>query len=88
MLHSIVNAVLLALGAYLALGALFAAAFVARGAGRIDPDAAEGSWGFRAVVFPGAVALWPVLLVRWVRRPAGSSERSPHRSAAREGGRT
>jgi hypothetical protein len=27
-----------------------------------DPDAREGSWGFRVMTFPGAVLMWPALL--------------------------
>lgn len=53
--------------AYLGLGALFALAFVTVGAGRIDRAARGAPWGFRALIFPGAAALWPVLLVKWVR---------------------
>lgn len=51
-------------GAYLAVGAVTAAAALARGLGRIDPDAESATWGFRAMVFPGLVLLWPVILGR------------------------
>lgn len=51
---------------YLAVGVLIAAYFVTRGAGRIDPNAQHGTWGFRLLIFPGAAALWPVLLRRIV----------------------
>lgn len=72
-------------GAYLALGALFALAFVARGAARVDPDAREASWGFRVVVFPGVTALWPLLALRWARGlTSPPSERNAHRDAAAE----
>ena len=53
--------------AYVAAGLMFAVAFVLRGVQRVDPDAREGTWGFRLVIFPGSVALWPLLLSRWVR---------------------
>ena len=68
---------------YLLAGLLFAAAFVLRGVRRLDPFAQEATWGFRVVIFPGAVALWPLLLRRWAwgaARPP--EERSPHRRAA------
>jgi hypothetical protein len=52
---------------YAGIGAAFAAAFAAWGAGRIDPVARHGTWGFRLLILPGAVALWPLLLVRWRR---------------------
>jgi len=80
--ESIAQLVVDALGLYLALGLLFAVPFVARGVGKVDPDAAEGSWGFRVMVFPGVVALWPLMLRRW-RAGAPPTERSPHRAAAR-----
>ncbi len=57
--------IVVALGAYAALGVVFALAFVTRGAQRIDPAAHTGTPGFRAAIFPGAVALWPLLLRRW-----------------------
>ena len=69
---------------YLAIGGIFALAFVSVGIARVDPSAAGSSWGFRALVVPGAVALWPVLLARWVRRTTPPDECNPHRAAARE----
>ena len=55
------------LGLYAALGALFAVPFAVWGAGRIDADAASGTWGFRLMILPGAVELWPLLAIRWSR---------------------
>jgi len=71
-----------ALTAYVAVGVLFAVPFVAFGVGRVDPTAASGTWGFRLAIFPGSVALWPVLLVRWVRGGPPPEERTAHRDAA------
>ncbi len=72
------------LGAYAALGLIFAVPFVSKGAGRIDPSAREGTWGFRVLIFPGVVALWPLLARRWLSGvSAPPEERNPHRSAAR-----
>jgi hypothetical protein len=56
-----------ALTLYAALGVLFAIAFVARGISRIDTHAEGAGLAFRLIVFPGVVALWPVLLSRWIR---------------------
>jgi hypothetical protein len=53
---------------YATLGLLFAVPFVLRGIGRIDAAAQESSWGFRVLVLPGAAALWPLLLRRWLSR--------------------
>jgi hypothetical protein len=52
-------------GAYVAAGALFAAAFLTWGVSRIDPVARQGTPGFRLIILPGVVALWPILLVKW-----------------------
>lgn len=78
-------AVLLSIFAvYLTCGFLFAIPFVLLGAGRIDPHAAHGSWGFRMLILPGTVFLWPLLARRWwegVQEPP--EEDNPHRLAAR-----
>ena len=73
----------IALGIYLACGFVFAIAFVLFGAKQIDPHAAHGSWGFRLLIIPGAMAFWPLLLKRWMsgmRTPP--QENNAHRSAA------
>ncbi len=57
--------ILLFLGAYLLCGFLFALPFAFLGVRRIDPHASHGSWGFRLLIIPGAMALWPILLRRW-----------------------
>ncbi len=68
MSEAIATVIVTALGLYLLLGVLFALPFVARGVGRIDPLAREGSVGFRILIFPGTVALWPLLARRWLRK--------------------
>ncbi|MGH7491348.1 MAG: hypothetical protein ACREOO_03025 [bacterium] len=68
---------------YLLLGLTFAVFFVIWGAGKIDPAAAEGTMGFRAIIMPGVVLLWPLLAKRWwqgARNPP--LERNSHRAAA------
>ena len=52
--------------AYVAIGVLFAAAFVTAGVERIDHEAEGAGIGFRLLIFPGAVAFWPLLLRRWL----------------------
>lgn len=71
-----------ALGIYALLGVLFAPAFVWRGVEKIDPAAKGASWGFRLVVLPGVVALWPLLWRRWLRGSPPPVERNAHRAAA------
>ena len=54
------------LGLYVLGGLAFLPLFLARGAKRIDPVAGEGTWGFKVMIAPGVVALWPILLKRWL----------------------
>jgi hypothetical protein len=54
-------------GIYFLTGLLFGAAFVARGVQAIDPVARGSGTGFRLIILPGAIALWPLLLRRWIR---------------------
>jgi len=56
-----------ALEIYAAIGVLFAMAFVGAGVNRIDPIARNSTVGFRVMIFPGAAALWPFLLARWIQ---------------------
>jgi hypothetical protein len=59
------------LSVYAGLGLAFAVAFVAVGVQRVDPVAEHAPLGFRLIILPGAAALWPLLLVRWI---SGRSE--------------
>ena len=65
--------ILLVLGIYVALGVLFATAFVAIGITRVDPAAHGSSILFRLLILPGAAALWPIMARKWhqARRPGG-----------------
>ena len=80
------NLVVVLLGLYLAAGVLFALPFVFRGVNRIDPQASGSTWGFRLIILPGVVALWPLLAHRWLRDLPPLEENNAHRRAAREGG--
>ncbi len=71
-----------ALAVYALAGLVFAAAFVARGGGRVDPAAADSPLGFKLLVFPGAAALWPLLARRWLSGAGPPVERNAHRRAA------
>lgn len=70
---------------YLALGALFAALFAALWAGRADPVAASGTRGFRLLIVPGSTLLWPLLLLRLLKRSGPPAEVNAHRLAALAG---
>jgi len=64
--------IILAVAAYVAAGVCFAAAFVSVGIGRLDPAARSTSIVVRLALLLGAAALWPVLLIKWIKtaRPA------------------
>lgn len=67
---------------YLLLGALFALPFVLFGVQRMDPAARHGSYGFRLMIVPGVVLLWPLLAARWLRGRGTPGECNAHRAAA------
>lgn len=59
----IVNLILL----YLLAGLIVASFYVWRGVGLVDPAARGTSPGFRLLIIPGCAALWPVVLMQWIR---------------------
>jgi hypothetical protein len=83
--HPTADVVVAFLETYVVIGLLFAPAFVARGVTAVDPMATGSSWGFRLLIVPGTVALWPLLLTRWA---SGSMtppvETTAHRRRATE----
>jgi hypothetical protein len=84
-MEGVANVLVGAVGIYLAIGLLFAIPFAVRGVQLIDPAAEDGTVGFRILIVPGAAALWPLLLSRWisgVREPP--AEHNAHRDAPRE----
>ena len=61
-------------------GLVFAIVFVITGVKRIDSQAIGSGVGFRVLIFPGAAALWPLLLRRWISGTAEPPEEgNPHR---------
>jgi hypothetical protein len=53
--------------AYAAAGLVFAIAFAVHGVEVIDPVAKQSGVGFRLLIIPGSIALWPLLMKRWFR---------------------
>ena len=64
---------------YLVLGVVFGVAFAVRGVAALDPYASGSTRGFRILVVPGAMILWPLLLKRWLRGTPQPTERNAHR---------
>lgn len=56
------------LGTYLGLGVLFVFPFQVKGIYVIDENAKGGSMGFRLIIIPGIIALWPFLLKKWLAK--------------------
>jgi hypothetical protein len=59
--------VLLALALYAAMGVAIAAAFLVFGVTRVLPEPVPVTLGARIMVFPGTAALWPYVLIRWLK---------------------
>lgn len=63
---------------YIIAGAVFAVAFLLRGIYVIDETAKGGSIGFKLIILPGVIVLWPVLLRQWKK----VLKTKPHEQAA------
>jgi len=80
MYERVASLLVVALYLYGIAGLVFAIAFVITGVKRIDSHAIGSGVGFRALIFPGSAALWPLLLRRWISRTSEPpEERNPHR---------
>jgi hypothetical protein len=64
-MHPLVAFLLNALALYAVLGVVTALAFVLFGVTRVQP--APVSPGARILILPGAAALWPYVLMRWIK---------------------
>lgn len=67
---------------YLMLGALAAATFLLLGLERVEPNA-RGAYAFRALILPGLILLWPLVLWRWYAVLKGAPEIARHRPPLR-----
>jgi uncharacterized membrane protein YfcA len=75
-----------ALYVYLGIGVLVAAWMHFGGLRRVDTTAARGTVGFRILITPGLVLLWPLILTRAIRGAgAPPVERNAHRDTANGG---
>lgn len=61
-----VSMVLSAVALYAAIGLAFALVFVSFALRRIDPGTRGSGLLFRLAILPGVIALWPLMLVRWI----------------------
>ncbi len=63
------------LGVYFLIGLVFAIAFFFVGYKLILADAAGSKLRVRLLWFPGAVAIWPLLVFKWLKRYAKENTR-------------
>lgn len=71
------------LGLYLLAGLVFMVAFQLRGLAHLGPAAANGSRGFRLLIAPGLVGLWPWMLRIWLRGSVPEARTAHTRPAAK-----
>ncbi len=71
--YPIAQVLVAVMAAYLVAGVVFAVPFIRKGAGAVDPAARGGTVGFRILITPGVVVLWPTLLAKWRRARRGHS---------------
>ena len=57
-----------AIGVYLLIGLIFALIFVVFGVSKVDQDAKGSGLGFRLIILPGTILLWPFLLLKWINK--------------------
>lgn len=62
-----VQILLYLLYAYLGLGLIFALWFILKGADRLDDQLHGASWRTRLLLLPGSMALWVVLLNKYLK---------------------
>lgn len=65
---------LIALG-YVLCGLAVGVPFVIRGVDWVDEAARETSLGFRLLILPGTVALWPLMVTKWIIAPGSGGRR-------------
>lgn len=55
------------LALYFLIGVPFGFAFVIKGCTVVEPAAAGSGTGFRLMILPASIGLWPYLALRWFR---------------------
>ncbi len=71
MIETAISLLLKIAAAYGVAGIAIAIWFFARHIKRLDPATAGGSLGFRVLVAPGIIALWPLIVMKAVRPGIG-----------------
>ena len=65
MTETIVSIALLAAGVYVLIGIVFYFPFIRKGVHTFDDGVKSAPLFMKILIFPGTVALWPILLKKW-----------------------
>lgn len=77
------NLFVVLLSLYCIFGLVFSFLFAFYGVKKIDPNAKEATIGFRLLIVPGALSLWPLLAMRWLKgQTEPPAEMNAHDGAA------
>ena len=64
----LIHAFIILFLAYCLIGLIVGVAFVVKGVKKVDPVSANSGLAFRLLILPGSIALWPVLLRKWISK--------------------
>ncbi len=64
----VIDIILSLLGLYFGIGLLFGLYFFFKGAFQLDELISESKWTVRLLVVPGAIGLWPILLLKIINK--------------------
>ena len=62
-----IETLLIIAAVYLAVGVLFVIPFLIKGLNKVDEGAHGSTIGFKIIIIPGVIVLWPVLLSKWMK---------------------
>jgi len=74
MKETIVLSVFVVTGIYLITGLLFSIIFIIRGLSKMDEGAHGAGIGFKLIILPGCMVLWPFLLRKWIKLPPAQTD--------------
>ena len=65
-MESIVSIIPVLILTYIGIGVLFSIYFFIKGAAQLDPLILDSKWTVKLLLVPGAIGLWPFLLVKLI----------------------
>ena len=66
-MESIIQVLIYVFSGYLLIGLAFSVLFYMKGLSKIDKNAIGSTLGFKLIIFPGVLMLWPFLLTKWLK---------------------